>query len=296
MAGLDLGDVEEAERWLDRAATAAAESPTPLRSRELEAWRGLTAATAGDAPKMREHFERALHLATEQGRAAARCQLLARLALESARLGAERGDEDLLTAAEQAATEARATVQLLSGHPPWAAQAEAALAEVALARGDLAVAAASARSATAILQSAMFEDLFPEILLPVARAALAAGEEEEKQGVTAFLRVMVTMVALRTLDEAIRVRWFRGPIGREFVRLIGPIDATAAETNGGAVLDDWERRALGLLTEGLTNGEIAGRLGVSEEQLELRLQEVFARIGASSRGEATAFALAEGVL
>src|SRR6185436_13107320 len=100
--------------------------------------RARAAAASADVPKMREHFERAIHLATEQGRAPARCELLARLALESARLGAERGDEELLTAAEQAATEARATAQTLSGHPPWAARAEAALAEVALARGDLA--------------------------------------------------------------------------------------------------------------------------------------------------------------
>ena len=33
-----------------------------------------------------------------------------------------------------------------------------------------------------------------------------------------------------------------------------------------------------------------------QESVRLRLQEMFAKIGASSRGEATAFALREGVL
>ena len=53
---------------------------------------------------------------------------------------------------------------------------------------------------------------------------------------------------------------------------------------------------LGLLTEGLTNREIAERLGVDEEAVAMRLREMFAAVGASSRGEATAFALREGVL
>ena len=107
MALLDLGQVEEAERWLDLAAQAAAASPTPLRARRLELWRALARAGAGDVDGMKEHFERALRAATEQGRAAGRCEILARRALEAARLGAERKDEDLLALAEESALAAK---------------------------------------------------------------------------------------------------------------------------------------------------------------------------------------------
>ena len=78
-------------------------------------------------------------------------------------------------------------------------------------------------------------------------------------------------------------------------------DGDGAGSNGSgdgalAGLDDDERRLLGLLTEGLTTAEIAERLGSDTEPVRLQLQGMFAKIGASSLGEATAFALREGVL
>jgi DNA-binding NarL/FixJ family response regulator len=63
-----------------------------------------------------------------------------------------------------------------------------------------------------------------------------------------------------------------------------------------ASLDDDERRLLGMLTEGMTTREMAERLAQDEEPVRLQLQSMFAKIGASSHGEATAFALREGVL
>src|SRR5439155_11696390 len=103
MAHVALGDVGEAEGWVDRASAAAAESPTPLRARRLETWRGLARSAAGDAAGMRRHLERAVELATEGGAPAAQCEALARLAIESARLGVEGGDADLIALAESAA-------------------------------------------------------------------------------------------------------------------------------------------------------------------------------------------------
>ena len=46
---LELGEVDPAERWLDRAAETAASTPTPLRARQLESARGMTARGSGDA-------------------------------------------------------------------------------------------------------------------------------------------------------------------------------------------------------------------------------------------------------
>ena len=150
---LELGEVDEAARWLDRAAEGAAVDPTPLRARQLESTRGMIRAAAGDADGLRKHLGRAVRLATEQGRPAARCEALARLALEAAALGAERADEDLLALAEQSARDAKELMGVLPGHPPWGAEADSALARVALARGEREAAAEAARSALAALRA-----------------------------------------------------------------------------------------------------------------------------------------------
>ena len=299
MANIDLGEVGQAQMWLDRAAAAAAEAPTPLRARQLENWRGMAQAAAGDAEGMRRHLERAVQLATEQGRPAARCEALARLAVETSRLGARQDDEELLALAERSAREAKELIELLPGHAPWGAQADAALAEVALARGDPENALEAARSAMAALESAMHEDVYLDVLLPVARTMLQAGMEAEQQMVRFYLYVTMATIAQRTFDEDIRVKWFRGPVGRELSRLAGPLQLLSeAAPNGqdGSELGDSDTALLRLLTEGRTNREIGEQLGVTEEIVARRLAEMFARIGASSRAEATAFAFRERVV
>ena len=50
------------------------------------------------------------------------------------------------------------------------------------------------------------------------------------------------------------------------------------------------------LVQGKTNAEIAKDLDLEEEVVARRLGELFARVGASSRAEATAFAFRERVL
>ena len=55
-------------------------------------------------------------------------------------------------------------------------------------------------------------------------------------------------------------------------------------------LDEAERRLLQLLTEGQTNAEIAAELGVPEGEVVQRLARLLARLGTSSRAEATSLA------
>jgi DNA-binding NarL/FixJ family response regulator len=298
MAHLDLGDVEEAERWLDRAGKLATESPTPLRARQIETWRGRARAVAGDAEGMRRHLERAVQLATEQGRPAARCEALARLAIEAARLGAEQEKLELLAVAESAARDAKGLVELLPGHPPWGIQADASLAEVALARGEPEVAVDAARSAVAGMREAIREDPLLDAIRAIAKVFIAAGTDEEREMVRYQLGLVLGMTAMRTMDEDIRARWFRGPLGNELSRLAGPLDAESISDGNGAVskLDASDSVLLRLLTEGRTNHEIATQVGVTEAELQRRLAEMFGRIGASSRAEATAFAFRERVV
>ena len=60
MSLLELGDIEGAERWIGLAAAAASMAPSRPRARQLEMWRGMARAGAGDAAGMRQHLERAV--------------------------------------------------------------------------------------------------------------------------------------------------------------------------------------------------------------------------------------------
>ena len=293
MAHVDLGEVDRAKPWIDRAASVASEHPTPLRARRLETWRGMVDAAAGDATGMRQHLERAVQLAAEAGRPAASCEALATLALEASRLGAEQGDEELLVVAERAAEEATGLAGGLPGHPPWGAEADAARARIAFARGWTEEAADHARSALASLESAQHEDEHLRIAIPVA-AALAEVGAPEWETVRTYLRVALAMVAQRTIDEDVRVRWFHSPTGRELTRLVGPVEQFL--TGGDDEPEGADTTLLKRLIQGMTNREIAEELGIDEPAVVRRLGEMYARIGASSRAEATAFAFRERVL
>jgi DNA-binding CsgD family transcriptional regulator len=243
---------------------------------------------------MRRHLEQAVAVATSQGRASARCETLARLALEAARLGNADGRAELLDLAERSAVAVKEIAALLPGHPMWSPQADAALASVALARGDVPGAVAAAGSALKALQEAENDDANLDIVIPVARAILAGGPPDTQAFVTGYLRIMLGRVAQGTLDESVRVRWLRGPVGRELVALVGSFDDGPAATQAGAFdgvdIDDVDRRLLRLLTEGNTNAEMADKVGLSEEAVGVQLARLLARLGVSNRAEATSLA------
>jgi DNA-binding CsgD family transcriptional regulator/tetratricopeptide (TPR) repeat protein len=312
MSLLELGDVEGAERWIGMAA-AASIAPSRPNALQLETWRGMARAGAGDVQGMRRHLERAVAMATEGGRASARCESLARLALEAARFvgrGAsdgtpanERGAPDpaLTELVEQSAAQAKQLLAVLPGHAPWGAQADAALATLALMRGDVEGAAMAGGAAVDALQAGLHEDASLEFVIPAARALFAGAAPEVQAFVRGFLQSTLARIAQGTADEAIRVRWLTGPIGRELIELAGAIDAPASEAAAGAEqgvasqaadlsLDDSERRLLQLLTEGRTNAEIAAELDLADGDVAQRLARLFARLGTSSRAEATSLA------
>jgi DNA-binding NarL/FixJ family response regulator len=64
----------------------------------------------------------------------------------------------------------------------------------------------------------------------------------------------------------------------------------------GEVREGADTALLRSLVQGKTNREIGEELGMDEQAVTRRLGELFARIGASSRAEATAFAFHERVL
>jgi DNA-binding CsgD family transcriptional regulator len=293
---LSLGDLAEAQRWLNLAAEVASSSPTPVRSRQLETWRGLARAAAGDGAGLREHLERAVAMATAQGKAAARCEALAHLAVEAARLGTAQGDNDLMRVAEDAAGQVEAMAGSLSGHAPWPLEAGAALATVLLARGDADAATAAAGAAIQGLVESGHEDVYLDALLPAAEVLTSTLPPEELTFARSYLQLVLSRIVQGTLDEDIRVRWLRGPVGSRLVALAGePLTAPAegaapAAGAAAAELDSADRQMLQALTEGLTNREMATRLNIPESEVAKRLARIIATLGASDRAQATSIA------
>jgi DNA-binding NarL/FixJ family response regulator len=65
-------------------------------------------------------------------------------------------------------------------------------------------------------------------------------------------------------------------------------NVTADERLAG--LDPEEGSFLELVASGLTNHEIGERLGIDDREVNRRLSQIYAKIGASSRADATVFA------
>jgi hypothetical protein len=185
-------------------------------------------------------------------------------------------------------------VAQLPGHPAWGPQADAALTTVALSRGDVPAAVAAAGSAMQALQASFHEDSSLEIVIPVARAMFAGGPPETQAFVMGYLQLVLARIAQGTLDEAMRVRWLRGPVGRELVGLVGSFDEAGSTDRDGAFdtpdIDDIDRSLLRLLTEGNTNAEMAAKVELTEDAVGVRLAKLLARLGVSNRAEATTLA------
>jgi DNA-binding NarL/FixJ family response regulator len=313
---LQLGESDEAGRWLDRAAAAAASEPTPGRARELELWRGRCAARAGDAESMTQHLTRAVNLATEQSRPAARAEALAWLALESARLGARDGDEHLLAAAQQAAGELQSLASTLGGHPPWPGFAAAALVEALLALGDEDGARAIAVQTTAYVESEVASQAgtaalvgYTEIMAPLSRILARSGDPARQDLVRTLAGQVVGIIAERTADADVFRRWLSVPEHAELAEIAGGVDAARAIVAAMPEtmiqqrlpvlpldLTTDESALMRLMMEGRTDFEIARELGSDESEVAGQLSAVFAKIGAPSRSVATLYAFMADIL
>ena len=68
------------------------------------------------------------------------------------------------------------------------------------------------------------------------------------------------------------------------------------DTIGGTMLSNREREILALLADGLGNKQIAARLGISTNTVKTHLELLFEKLGVSSRAEAVAEGVKQGVL
>lgn len=74
------------------------------------------------------------------------------------------------------------------------------------------------------------------------------------------------------------------------------LEPRRAATSGGPGLTPRELEVLALVTDGRTNGEIAARLYISTKTASVHVSNILAKLGVSSRTEAAAVALREGLL
>ena len=295
---LEMGEVEEAERWLDRARAAAAIAPTPLRARRLELWRGMARAVAGDAAGAVERLEKARALAYEQRSRVGALEASAWLGYHAARLGADAEDEALLAKAETHATEALAASEEMSTQNPWRPIAIAAGAQVALARGEIERAGGLATDAVAVMDLRLLEPSLFEVLLVAARVLHAAGGEAWEH-LRVRIRLDLDWVAERILDDDVRERWLAAPLHGELAELVGDVvvehGAAPRRSTSARELDQVEAAVWRFVARGLTNREIAGELGLGERIVAQNLKSVFSKLGVNSRAAATTIALREGV-
>ena len=106
----------------------------------------------------------------------------------------------------------------------------------------------------------------------------------------------LSRIAQGTADEKIRVAWLTGPVGRELVELAGPMDATPAAAPTGAAaraapsLDDARAPAAAAPDRGPDERRDRRRARPHRGGRGQRLARLFARLGTSSRAEATSLA------
>ena len=167
------------------------------------------------------------------------------------------------------------------GHESVVAGAELAAGRVALAAGD--------DSAVAHFEVAL--DGFARLGLPLeegrARLGLARATAAEASAAAAAearraLALFERLGALRDADAAAAFLRALGGAGRSAPRLEGELTSR-------------EREVLALLGEGLSNADIAARLVISPKTAEHHVVRVLRKLGLKSRGEATAYAVREGV-
>jgi DNA-binding NarL/FixJ family response regulator len=103
----------------------------------------------------------------------------------------------------------------------------------------------------------------------------------------------------RTAEAAEQAGLARGPARTmgaapvlEELRALGvaPARTVSAEPAGLGALTERERDVLGLLVEGRTNRQIAGRLYISEKTVSVHVSNILAKLGVRSRAEAAALA------
>jgi ATP/maltotriose-dependent transcriptional regulator MalT len=287
------------------AAAAAAERACRRLSEPAHPALGLALYEQGELHRLRGDFreaELAYRAASEQGREPAPGMALLRLA--QGRVDAA------VSAGHRMVEESRGQLD--------SPKVLAAYTEVLLAAGDVDAARVVADELAGIATTA-------ETPLPRAMASYATGSVLLAAGepAAALVELRRSYVAWRELDVAYEAARARVQIGRA-CRAMGDEDAADLElgsaratferldaatdlarvsrllespgSRGSSALTDRECEVLRLVAAGMTNREVASTLHLSPHTVGRHVQNVFAKLGVTSRAAATAHAYEHGIL
>jgi predicted ATPase/class 3 adenylate cyclase len=281
MTCLQVGSDDECVAWLERAAIAGMAVASSSMARRLEMWRGAHAASLDDVEAMSRHYQRAADLAGQRS-PGERCEALANLGFEYARIAAFKGDTTLLDPAKETANEALELSRQLKGQLPWGSVAHAALALVAEAEGDSTTAADEARNALDIDGETYLNYFVP--ILWVAARILIVGDQPEAASLSAQIIAGISYLGMSLGDPELRDKWFATPMIAEISRIVGfdPAESLATDEEGGPQLTAED---LALLRE-LASGS-------SDRSPEV--DDLLARLGVATENEAIEYAIKAGV-
>ncbi|MDQ4052581.1 MAG: helix-turn-helix transcriptional regulator [Actinomycetota bacterium] len=191
------------------------------------------------------------------------------------------------------------------------------LVEIRVAQGDLVAARAVASRLAAVAHAAGIPRLDGEARRAEGRVALAAGEQE---ALSLLADAVESFVAARLPIDAARARLLRAEASADSLPVAALGDAQAAlktfESVGAVVeadaaaavvrrlggpartgpkgygqLSRREQEVLDLLSDGLTNAEIAARLFISVKTAGNHVSSILSKLGLRSRGEAAVYAV-----
>jgi ATP/maltotriose-dependent transcriptional regulator MalT len=184
------------------------------------------------------------------------------------------GDLDGAEAASAALTDIAEAVDV----PTLRAAADLASGRVALARGEAAIALATLRRAAAAWRTLTMPYDEARTRVAVAAACRALGDD----------------AAADAEIDAARAAFERLGAAHDLGRTAPPRPEAGGSHPAG--LTDREVEVLGLVATGRTNHEIAGTLSISVHTVARHLQNIFTKLGVSSRAAATAYAYEHGIV
>lgn len=143
---------------------------------------------------------------------------------------------------------------------------------------------------------------------PAVRVVVLTASEEDadlfeaiKSGAQGYLmKGMDPNTVIDLLEAALRgepalTPQLAGKIMAEFARSSGPAEGRPSPAAGGEPLTAREREILTLLTQGLSNKEIAGRIAVSENTVKFHLKNILQKLHLQNRSQVVAYALRHGL-
>ena len=132
----------------------------------------------------------------------------------------------------------------------------------------------------------------------MTRVAIVAASEELRSALEAALdsapefEVVAVGASLKDVGSSADVVL----VARANAASATPLTSASSGTLDAPVLTNREREILALLADGLGNKQIAARLGISTNTVKTHLELLFERLGVSSRAEAVAAGVRQGLL